>query len=403
MNDVDAVTSIRALTSGEGLFLVEEATRDYAALDPLVLSARLRRHYPPELVSTALTQARLRHRATGKFPASDALQMFFTVDGYEQATHTTVAQYRARRIGDALGDSDRQRPGVVDLCCGIGGDMIALCRVGLDVTGVDADPLTAEVARLNLDALGLSAHARVRTADATTVRRDVFAAAVCDPARRADGARVFDPAAYQPPWPFVTEVLSGHACVKVAPGIPHELVPAGVEAEWISVHGEVKEAALWSGPLASTHGRRATLLTETTVATMTSADDPGEAPVRAPGRFLYEPDGAVIRAGLVTAVLPMVDGWLTDPQIAYISSDRRHETPFARGYEIRDVLPYNLKVVRGYVRENGLGTLTIKKRGVDITPETLRRTLRPRGSAAATLIVTRLAGSAAVLVADPLQ
>ena len=68
-----------------------------------------------------------------------------------------------------------------------------------------------------------------------------------DPARRADGRRVFDHNAYSPPWSFITGLLERTACVKVAPGIPHDAVPDGVEAEWVSDAGEVKEAALWSG------------------------------------------------------------------------------------------------------------------------------------------------------------
>src|SRR5690606_10226122 len=163
-----------------------------------------------------------------------------------------------------------------------------------------------------------------------------------------------------------------------APGIPHARVPSGVEAEWVSDRGEVKEAALWSGAfVASACRRRATLLP--TGATLTDADDPGTAAVRAPGRYLYEPDGAVIRAGLVTAVAAMVGGWLLDSSIAYVASDQLVHTDFAHGYEIVDVLPYDDKALRRYVREHRIGALTVKKRGVGVVPERLRATVKPRG------------------------
>ena len=125
--------------------------------------------------------------------------------------------------------------------------------------------------------------------------------------------------------------------MKVAPGIPHELVPEGVEAEWVSDHREVKEAVLWSSRLATTR-RRATLIGEGGLATLTDEDDPG-APTGSVAEFLYEPDGAVIRAGLVTAVAAGVGGHLIDEHIAYVTSDRPFRTPFARGYRVIAEVP----------------------------------------------------------------
>src|SRR5690606_15117045 len=122
------------------------------------------------------------------------------------------------------------------------------------------------------------------------------------------------------------------AVVKLAPGIPHDLVPEGVEAEWVSDEGEVKEAALWSADLATT-ARRATVITGGGLASLTAEDDPYdglERPVRPLGQHLYEPDGAVIRAGLVTAVAAGVDGGLLDPHIAYVTSDKSFRSPFMR-------------------------------------------------------------------------
>ncbi|NEE03868.1 class I SAM-dependent methyltransferase [Phytoactinopolyspora halotolerans] len=403
---------LRVLASAEGAPLLDEATRSYGVEDEFTLGSRLRREHPSELVAAALTQARLRRRAIEKFAPADAARMLFTVDGYEQATRAPVAEHRAARIAGRISRRDSSRARVLDLCTGIGADLIAFARAGLDVTGIEIDEVTAEVGRHNLTALGLQRDARVHTADATSVERSGYDVVFCDPARRTTRGRVFDPDSYRPAWPFIQELLEGTACVKVAPGIPHDRVPTDVEAEWVSVDGEVKEAALWAGALAEADPdegparrrvrRRATLLTGGRTHTLTDVDDPGEADVRAPGRFLYEPDGAVIRAGLVTAVARSVDGWLVDPSIAYVGSDTRADLPFARGYEITDALPYDVKRLRRYVREHQVGILTIKKRGVDVTPESLRKTLRPRGTAAATLIVTRVQGKATVLVARPL-
>jgi len=373
------------LLSPPGLAVLTEACAAYRAGDELPLVANLRRRYDADLVSAAVTQASLRQRAVAKF-GTDAERMCFTADGLEQATRVTVATHRARRIASVLPEAT-----VIDLGCGIGGDLVAMARAGLRVTGVEREPLAAVVARANLSALGLSGQVVVGAAEsAGTASYDVVFA---DPARRADGRRVFDRHAYSPPWSFITGLLAGTACVKVAPGIPHDAVPSGVEAEWVSDTGEVKEAALWSGALSSGVGRRATLLPSGTTVTAANAVEPETGPA---GRYLYEPDGAVIRAGLVTAVCGSVGGRLLDPRIAYVTADQLVRTELATAYEVLEQLPYTEKVLRRWVREHAVGTLEIKKRGIDLDPSVLRRRLAPKGSGSATLIVTRVGRDAVV-------
>ena len=169
--------------------------------------------------------------------------MYFTPDGLEQATRARVAAHRAARVAMAAPSS------VLDLGCGIGGDLVAFARAGLTVAGVDADPLRVEVARANLAALGLGG--AVQVAEAADLDLSGFGVVFADPARRTDAGRVFDVEGWSPPWSFVEQLLTRPACVKVAPGIPHDVVPDGVEAEWVSDDGEVKEAALWSSYLAT--------------------------------------------------------------------------------------------------------------------------------------------------------
>ena len=119
------------------------------------------------------------------------------------------------------------------------------------------------------------------------------------------------------------------------------------------------------------------------------------------GQYLYEPDGAVIRAGLVTAVAAGVDGGLVDEHIAYVTADESFRTPFARGYRVIEELPYREKQLRAALRERGVGRLTIKKRGVDIVPEQLRKRLDLHGEQEATIVLTRVAGAGVVLHVAP--
>ncbi|MFC0600474.1 class I SAM-dependent methyltransferase [Streptomyces palmae] len=378
------------LLSPEGQELLS-ALRDYDPAQELATATRLRRDHPAELVSAALGQARLRQRAAAKFGA-DAYRMYFTPDGVEQSTRTSVADYRARRFA-ALGPES-----VADLCGGIGGDAIALARRGIRVTAVDRSPLTCAAARANAAALGLSERLEVECADVTAYDTGAYQAVFLDPARRGGRGRVFDPEAYSPPLSFAVEAArrATWGAIKVAPGIPHEAIPEDAEAEWISDGGDVKEAVLWFGT--EPGARRATLLPAGATLTGRGLPDP---PVRPVGRYLYEPDGAVIRAHLVAEVAEELSGGLIDATIAYVTADELTPTPYATAYEITDVLPFNVKRLKALLREREVGVLTVKKRGSAVEPEELRRKLKLAGPHSCTVFLTRVSGAPSMLLGRP--
>jgi SAM-dependent methyltransferase len=388
---VDLTEFDRLLTDG-GRELLDELAALPTAVDPLTAATRLRARFPAGLVSTALTQDRLRRRAVAKF-GGQARSMYFTEAGYEQSTRAGVARLRAERYA-AAGVRD-----VADLCCGIGGDALAFAAAGIRVLAVDWDPVTCAVLRANAAALGFAGLIRVECGDVTSIPLDGCDAVFLDPARRGERGRVFDPDAYSPPWSFAVGLAERFdvAGFKVAPGIPHEAVPVSAEAEWVSDSGDVKEAGIYFGPL-RTADRRATLLPgpHTLVAAGQGDPEPGEI-----GRYVYEPDGAVIRARLLGELAVMLGAHTLDPTIAYLTADRHVPTPFAAAYEVTDVLPFTVKKLRALVAERGYGTLTIKKRGADVDPAALRKQLRPSGPTtnAATIIVTRHLGRHVALVA----
>ncbi|MFI9026618.1 methyltransferase domain-containing protein [Streptomyces sp. NPDC053560] len=410
MGRVNPLDAFSALLSDEGRTLLA-GLRDHDPAQELATATRLRREHPAELVSAALGQARLRQRAVAKFGAEDAYRMFFTPNGVEQSTRRTVAVHRAARLA-ALGVRS-----VADLCCGIGGDAIAYARAGIKVLAVDHDPLTAEVARANAEALGLADLIEVRCADVTEIDTSPYDAVFVDPARRggkgagaarsasmrgggrATGGRIFDPEAYSPPlsWAIEAARKAPRAALKIAPGIPHEAIPEDAAAEWISDGGDVKEAVLWFGT--EPGSVRATLLPSgASLSTTAPLPDP---PVRPVGRYLYEPDGAVIRAHLVAEAAAELDGGLIDETIAYVTADELRPTPYAAAYEITDVLPFNLKKLKSLLREREIGVLTVKKRGSAVEPEEIRRKVKLRGPNAATVLLTRVAGAPTMLVGQP--
>ncbi|MDX3307733.1 class I SAM-dependent methyltransferase [Streptomyces sp. NPDC054884] len=388
------MNDLAPLRTPEGRALLD-AVRGTAPADELAVATRLRREHPADLVSAALGQARLRQRAAAKFGAKDAERMFFTPNGVEQSTRASVAGYRAERM-KALGVAS-----VADLCCGIGGDAIALARAGIRVLAVDRDPAAAEAARANAEALGLSELIEVREADVTEVDARGYDAVFVDPARRGGRGRIFDPEAYSPPlsWAVGAALAAPRAALKIAPGVPHEAIPAEAEAEWISDGGDVKEAVLWFGT-AEPGAVRATLLPGPRTLLGAGLPDPDVRPV---GRYLYEPDGAVIRAHLVADVARELDGGLVDETIAYVTADALRPTPYATAYEITDQLPFGVKKLKALLREREVGVLTVKKRGSAVEPEELRKKVlpKPQGSEAVTVFLTRVAGAPTMLIGRP--
>ncbi|WP_421743575.1 THUMP-like domain-containing protein [Cellulomonas sp.] len=387
---------IAQLLSPAGWALLS-ALPPYDETRTLALSERMRDEgIDPALVAAALTQSRLRAKATAKF-GTFADGMLFTAAGLEQATRLTVAAHHARRFRDA--GSTR----VADLTTGIGADAMAFAGIGLRVLAIDLDEATAAIATVNLRHFP---DAEVRHGDglALDLEAEGVDGVYADPARRtSSGSRVFDPSAYEPSLDAVLAVRERVPALglKLGPGIPHTALPDDAQAQWVSVDGDVVEVGLWFGPLAPEGpGRSALVLRagEAHVVHPTSEERPSVGPV---GGYLYEPDGAVIRAGLVGEVAHQVRGHLVDATIAYVTSDALVPVPTATAYRVLDTMPFGLKRLRTYLRGRDVGKLTIKKRGTAVVPEQLRRQLDLRGSATGTIILTRVAGSQQVLVVEP--
>lgn len=371
-----------------GLAALEAASREP---DPTSLGAaeRLRRAFPPELAAEALTQTALRRRATSKFPRAE--EMFLTSAGLEQATRPAVAQWRAARFAHA---GVRE---VWDLGCGLGADSMAFQEAGIAAHGVEADPTTAAFASANLALVGAPP---VTRALAEEIEVPAGAGVFLDPARRTERGRTWDVNDFTPPWSLVEAHLAGEhfTCVKLGPGLPKELIPDGVGATWVSEQGSVAEVSLWNrlpaGFSAVVFPRDGGEPVE-----LSAPREPRELPVAGVGAFLLEPDNAVIRAGLVTEVAPTTDIWLLDPHIAYLSSDTPVSTPLVDCFAVEALLPYDVRAIRSHLRTHGIGTLEIKRRGVDFDPAALRRKLKPTGPGSATLLVSRTPGGALAVVA----
>lgn len=352
--------------------------------------ARLRGQFAPELVRMALEVWELRHKAAGKF--TRAADMWFRRQGLEQATPERVARHKAVRFGEAAGSDC-----VWDLCCGIGGDAVALaaCR---DVLAVDADPAQCLRTQLNAAVYGVQDRLRTQTADVLTV--DLTDRVVhIDPDRRSQGQRTLRLEQYAPPLGWLQQLTrqARGGAIKVSPASNFGGKFPDAEIELISLDGECKEATIWFGELRGAAPWRATVLPQGA----TLAGHPLDAPtdVRPIGRFIYDPDPAVVRSGLVDVLAREAGLWRLDAAEEYLSSDRLVETPFCTPFEVVEMLPHNPTVLRDAVHQQGWGQLEIKCRHVPTDADALRKRLRLAGSEAGVLLIARLDGRTRAVLA----
>ena len=356
-----------ALTIVDGLPLTDRVTE----------IAALRRQFgdrTPALVETVL----LRRRAADKLPGTG--EWLFTDEALQQASAAAVASHRAQRLAGRI---------VHDVTCSIGTEVAALRGSAARVLGSDVDPVRLAMARHNLGGA-----ADLCRADALhPVTRD--AVVMADPARRGSGRRRFNPREYQPALDQLFDVYRGRELVvKSAPGIDFDVVTRlgfDGEIEVTSYRGSVREACLWSAGLAEPAvGRRASILDRGEQITDAEPDD---CPVRPVGRWIVDPDGAVVRAGLVRHYAARHGLWQLDPHIAYLSG---HQLPTGiRGFEVLQQLPFDERRLRQALSALDGGTLEILVRGVDVDPTALRRRLALRGSQALTVVITRVGSGAA--------
>lgn len=385
------------LLSPEGLRLLDSLPPYEPTADVVRMVSELRKAgHAPGLVSAVLGQSRLRAKAVPKF-GEFASRMLFTEAGLEQATRLRVAALHAGRF---VGAGMRR---VVDLGCGIGGDAMAMAAMDLAVTAVDADEVTATIASYNLAPFE---SASVVHADAEGIDLAEFDAAWLDPARRTAGhtntARLTKPEDYSPGLDFVFGLADRLPIgVKLGPGHDRDQIPVGAEAQWVSVDGKLVEMGLWFGVLAREGIRRsALLLTRDGVAELTAPADSEDVEVGVLGSYLYEPDGAVIRARLIGDLARSLGAQMLSEGIAYLTTATLQDTPFASAFRVLEVLPTDEKKLRLALQERHIGTLEIKKRGVDVDPASLRSRLRLKGSESGTLVLSRAAGHRVALLTE---
>lgn len=396
-------TGFLSLISPQGQALLAEVGEIDSRADMVKIVSKLRGNgHTAELVATVLTQIKLRKRAKAKF-GEFSQGMFFTEDGLEQASRLKVAAIHAGRF--RANGLNR----IADLGCGIGAETLAIASLDMDVSAFELDEVTAAIATYNLARFE---NVKVEQADVTQLDLEGFDGLFIDPARRDlndaktnINKRKYDINDFSPSFEFVLEAAKlKPTIVKLGPGMDHKDIPEDAEAVWVSDDGDLVELTLYFGILKRPDIKRAALLlTPSGTHEITSAaSERLDAPMGDLGKYLYEPDAAIIRSHLVGDLAIDLGLNIFSSEIAYLSGDNELTSPWLKGYEVIENLVFDRKKLKAYLREQKIGILEIKKRGADITPEQLRKELDPKGPESATLIVTRVDGAHRVLVVKPL-
>jgi hypothetical protein len=324
----------------------------------------------PAVLETAL----LRRKAASKLEG--AADWLFTDEALQQATPTAVARHRAQRL--------RGRD-VHDVTCSVGAELAALAPVAGRLLGSDLDPIRLAMAAHNVPGVALA------RADALIpVTRD--AVVIADPGRREGGRRRHDPTQLQPPLPELLQIYQDRdLAVKCAPGLDFDALGWAGEVELVSLDGGVREACLWSTGLSSGVRRRATVLSSTKATWTITDSDRDDAGVREPGEWIVDPDGAVVRAGLVRHYAARHGLGQLDPRIAYLTGDR--PPPGIRAFRVLEHGRYSEKVLRQALARREASSVEILVRGVDVDPAVLRPRLKLRsagGGPAISVVLTRI-------------
>ena len=384
------MSSKATFPSSAALAILKDDSLKKADPDELNLELRKQGH-PPEVCIEVVNQIALRQKALHKLgPLAHSL--LFTRQGLEQASRLAVARYHAKRLS--------RFGSVSDLTCGIGIDSVAFGEAGLAVQAVDIDHVTAEFSKHNLAAFP---EAVVQVSDAQST--EVTSKAVfLDPARRdlkssTGSRRLLQPSNFEPPIDFAFELLAKFpGGVKLSPGLPHELIDPRFEATWVSHGGDLVELSQWSIEGERAGKRYAVMIQE--AGEIEFSGEVFEADVAPLSEFIYEPDAALIRSHLIGELARQLGLGTVSEGLAYLTG-AEVESPWLRRFKVVEELPLQEKAIRHYLTQQDIGRLEIKKRGVDIEPELLRKKLKLKGSGAATLIATKVGGARKALVCEP--
>jgi hypothetical protein len=367
----------------------------------------LRKNTTATRSALVMEQAQLRIRARRKF--TRAGQMFFTRRGLEQASGRRLAAYKARRF--------EELSYVGDICCGIGGDLIALAKRGLKsaktstgdsrTVGVDVDELTCLIARRNLEVNSVDLErVDVQQVDFADFDLAGFDGLHIDPDRRTTDRTVHGNR-FSPNLQDVFSRVSSHCSVaiKVAPATPWaSYFPVDTQREWIGDHRECKQQVLWLGPKTDKPGHRtATYVGKGGLISQISAAeiemDQTVEVFDSIHQYVFEPHPAVLAAKMTDTIARQYGLRRFTSSIVYLTGHDCVDDPLLAQFEVLDVLPLDIRKTSKILKILEVGEIEVKRRGVEDIAASQFGRLKLEGPNRATVILTRLGRNRVVIIA----
>ncbi|MFO7895503.1 MAG: class I SAM-dependent methyltransferase [Candidatus Cloacimonadales bacterium] len=347
--------------------------------------AKLIQQHPDKPIRELLTLQKLQQQAAERL--AQAQEFVFTPQGVEQSSSSELAQYHAAKLA--------AYKSVADLCCGNGVDLHYLAAGKQQVWAVDLDADSLAAARYNNRQFPQISFQQQRAEDFQQAVEAIF----IDPDRRIGGRRLIEAEDLSPKLSEILDLqkITPNILVKLSPAMNYRKLEISLRHSWefISEQGELKEILLCLGDFA-TAGKRAVLLPQGHILSATGQ----QVQVGGISNYLYEPDTAIIRAGLVQDLGAQISAELVDPHLALLSSAEEKYSVFCKTYRVLAQMNFNRKQLQKYLRQQQIGNLVIKTRGFSQSVEEFRRGLKLKGSNSALLFILRIGAGHQIIFAE---
>lgn len=394
----DQLAEYRWLISDDARpWLMQTMDRRESGQDFLTIAKWLRKQFTPQRSALILELVQTRNRGIRKFELAD--QMFFTRAALEMATDQWIAKYKAQRF--------QRFQAVADVCCSIGGDLIAIASsLGSGrCIGYDNDPLAVLYANANLTIHGISNAQAMESSLAEFPLRDHDAVHI-DPERRKQGRSTrgteFSPALNEI---FDRLTAGGAAGIKVAPATRLRDNLGSLERQWIGRRRECQQQMVWCGELAQHPGCRVATRLGKSGSITSFALKEEEIAARKVGaartiqRYVYEPHSVLLAAGMADAMASQFDLEKIAPDIFYFTSDSRIKNRLFSRFKVAQSMRANLTQVARAVQDAGYGDLEIKNRGINQSVAEKYKRIRLTGVGRGTLLLCPFGGNATAIIA----
>ena len=351
--------------------------------DPALFA--MKHHHLKDLPVRAIAeQIACRRKAHNKLPELSKHNLFYTSLALEQASGERAACYKSGLQG-------MSGTRLLDMSGGLGIDTIFFAERFDEVVYCERDAVVAKIAEHNFRELGISNVTVIHGDSVETLETfpdESFDLIFIDPARREKGRRSAALEAGSPDVVSLHDMLLRKAhrfCVKASPALEIDgldaKLPSLFQVIVLSVERECKEILLFCRRVhdagkpfvvkaVSLKGDKENVI----VSEAWCQQQKSIAPT--PGRYLYEPDPAIIKARLTAFAAAQYGLQFINSRIDYLTSDREIGDFHGRSFRIITTIFFKPGRFTTFLKEQGIESASILRRDFPLSPDEIRRRYR---------------------------